>query len=79
MTQKAKNKSDNNQRFKLQMLTVVEDHLPVFYLSIPSQEITIELLRNAMRQHNDCPGFLIDGFPRENQQGLQFEQEVSLF
>lgn len=40
------------------------------------QEITIELLRNAMRQHNDCPGFLIDGFPRENQQGLQFEQEV---
>lgn len=30
-----------------------------------------------MRQHADCPGFLIDGFPREIQQGLQFEQEVS--
>ena len=30
-----------------------------------------------MRQHTDCPGFLIDGFPREIQQGLQFEQEVS--
>lgn len=30
-----------------------------------------------MRQHKDCPGFLIDGFPREIQQGLQFEQEVS--
>lgn len=40
------------------------------------QEITIELLRDAMRQHKDCPGFLIDGFPREIQQGLQFEQEV---
>ena len=30
-----------------------------------------------MRQHKHCPGFLIDGFPREIQQGLQFEQEVS--
>lgn len=30
-----------------------------------------------MRQHADCPGFLIDGFPREIKQGLQFEQEVS--
>ncbi|PFX19436.1 Adenylate kinase isoenzyme 5 [Stylophora pistillata] len=40
------------------------------------QEITIELLKDAMRQHKDCPGFLIDGFPREIQQGLQFEQEV---
>ena len=30
-----------------------------------------------MRQHKDCPGFLIDGFPREIQQGLQFEQDVS--
>lgn len=31
-----------------------------------------------MRQHKECPGFLIDGFPRENQQGMQFEQEVSV-
>lgn len=45
---------------------------------ITSKEITIELLRDAMRQHKDCPGFLIDGFPREIQQGLQFEHEVSL-
>lgn len=45
---------------------------------ITSKEITIELLRDAMRKHKDCPGFLIDGFPREIQQGLQFEQEVSL-
>lgn len=40
------------------------------------QEITIGLLRDAMRQHKDCPGFLIDGFPRDYQQGVQFEQEV---
>lgn len=46
-------------------------------MSLPFQEITIELLRDAMRLHKDCPGFLIDGFPREIQQGLQFEQEVS--
>lgn len=46
-------------------------------MSLPFQEITIELLRDAMKQHKDCPGFLIDGFPREIQQGLQFEQEVS--
>ena len=37
----------------------------------------MELLRDAMRHDTDCPGFLIDGFPRELQQGLQFEQEVS--
>jgi hypothetical protein len=41
------------------------------------QEITIALLRDAMREHNDVPGFLIDGFPREISQGEQFEQEVS--
>lgn len=40
------------------------------------QEITIQLLRDAMRYHKDCPGFLIDGFPREIQQGMQFEKEV---
>ncbi|KAJ7339397.1 hypothetical protein OS493_005792 [Desmophyllum pertusum] len=40
------------------------------------QEITIGLLRDAMRHHKDCPGFLIDGFPREIAQGLQFEKEV---
>lgn len=29
-----------------------------------------------MRQHKEAPGFLIDGFPREIGQGMQFEQEV---
>ena len=50
----------------------------LYFMCVPFQEITIELLRDAMRQHKDCPGFLIDGFPREIQQGLQFEQEVCI-
>lgn len=40
------------------------------------QEITIALLRDAMREHSDTVGFLIDGFPREISQGEQFEREV---
>ena len=40
------------------------------------QEITIELLKDAMLKHSESPGFLIDGFPRELDQGYQFEQEV---
>lgn len=43
------------------------------------QDITISLLRDAMRENKDAPGFLIDGFPREISQGEQFEQEVSGF
>lgn len=41
------------------------------------QEVTIELLRDAMRQYPQSPGFLIDGFPREIGQGHQFENEVA--
>ena len=40
------------------------------------QEITIELLKNAMELHPEAPGFLIDGFPRDVSQALQFEKEV---
>lgn len=50
-----------------------------FDSNFPYQEITIQLLRDAMRYHKDCPGFLIDGFPREIQQGMQFEKEVRIF
>jgi len=42
------------------------------------QDITISLLRDAMREHKDVTGFLIDGFPREISQGEQFEQEVRI-
>ena len=37
----------------------------------------IQLLKDAMLKHPDSPGFLIDGFPREISQGVQFEEEVS--
>ncbi|XP_057289382.1 uncharacterized protein LOC130612110 [Hydractinia symbiolongicarpus] len=40
------------------------------------QEITINLLKNAIMSAEECNGFLIDGFPREHAQGLQFETEV---
>ncbi|XP_065068415.1 adenylate kinase isoenzyme 5-like [Rhopilema esculentum] len=40
------------------------------------QEITIELLENAMMEEQDAKGFLIDGFPREISQGKQFEEQV---
>ncbi|CAB3983276.1 adenylate kinase isoenzyme 5-like [Paramuricea clavata] len=43
---------------------------------IVPQEITIELLKDAMLEHPDSRGFLVDGFPRELEQGHQFEQEV---
>lgn len=41
------------------------------------QEVVIQLLKDAMLKHPDSPGFLIDGFPREISQGVQFEEEVS--
>ncbi|XP_028408341.1 adenylate kinase isoenzyme 5-like [Dendronephthya gigantea] len=44
---------------------------------IVPQEITIELLKDAMLKHSESPGFLIDGFPREVDQGSQFENEVT--
>lgn len=54
------------------------EFMTLFFTGIHLQEITVELLRDAMRQHKECAGFLIDGFPREHQQGIQFEQEVSV-
>ena len=38
----------------------------------------MQLLRDAMLEHADSPGFLIDGFPRELGQAKQFENEVTL-
>ncbi|XP_048587761.1 adenylate kinase isoenzyme 5 isoform X3 [Nematostella vectensis] len=41
------------------------------------KEITIGLLQDAMREHKDMPGFLIDGFPRDIDQGITFEEQVT--
>lgn len=44
---------------------------------VPSQ-ITIDLLKNAMRDtSSECDYFLIDGFPRNVSQGTAFEEQVS--
>ncbi|XP_065829208.1 adenylate kinase isoenzyme 5-like isoform X2 [Oscarella lobularis] len=39
--------------------------------------ITISLLESAMLKTGDGPGFLIDGFPREISQGLEFEKNIT--
>ena len=38
----------------------------------------MELLKDAILEHPQSPGFLIDGFPRELGQAKQFEDEVTL-
>lgn len=43
---------------------------------VPSQ-ITIDLLKAAMKESPTCDYFLIDGFPRNVQQGIAFEEQVS--
>ncbi|EDO38864.1 predicted protein, partial [Nematostella vectensis] len=40
--------------------------------------IILELLRLAMVKQPNTTGFLIDGFPRELEQGLEFEKELAL-
>ncbi|KNE64646.1 hypothetical protein AMAG_10003 [Allomyces macrogynus ATCC 38327] len=40
--------------------------------------VTIDLLRSAMSASPNSAGFLIDGFPRELDQGLAFESALSL-
>ena len=37
----------------------------------------LELLRVAMVGNPNTKGFIIDGFPREMEQGKEFENEVS--
>eukprot|EP00128_Syssomonas_multiformis_P009446 Colp12_sorted_trinity150504_noHs@12603 len=39
-------------------------------------DITIELIRDAMRSQPKATGYLIDGFPRQMEQAQVFEQEV---
>ena len=42
------------------------------------QDVTICLLKQAMSDNADTNGFLIDGFPREIQQGVSFGNEICL-
>uniref|UniRef100_A0A1I8FZD3 adenylate kinase n=2 Tax=Macrostomum lignano TaxID=282301 RepID=A0A1I8FZD3_9PLAT len=42
-----------------------------------SLDIVLELIRDAMTNNASSRGFLIDGFPRELEQGVRFEKEVA--
>jgi adenylate kinase len=41
------------------------------------QETVLALLRDAMLKHSASRGFLIDGYPREVEQGIRFEADVA--
>ena len=43
------------------------------------QERVLELIRKEMVKRPNTKGFLIDGFPRELEQGQEFEKEVRVF
>ena len=40
------------------------------------QDIVLTLLKEAMLKNTQAKGFLIDGYPRELEQGTRFESEV---
>ena len=47
-----------------------------FTLFFSLQEVTVGLLKAAMLDHPGSVGYLIDGFPRELNQGELFKQQV---
>jgi len=43
-----------------------------------SREIVLELIKNAMlKEINNAKGYLIDGYPREIEQGVEFEDKIA--
>ena len=52
----------------------------MFFLNITNcflQEIVLDLIKsNICKQAATSKGFLIDGYPREIQQGIEFEKKV---
>lgn len=47
--------------------------------AIPLQDVVLTLIKEAMLKNTAAKGFLIDGYPRELEQGTRFETEVSTF
>ena len=41
-------------------------------------ETVLEMIKDKMFANRDAAGFLIDGYPRELDQGKKFEETVSL-
>ncbi|KAH8604357.1 AAA domain [Trypanosoma vivax] len=42
---------------------------------VPS-EVTVELLSNALREHPNPRGYVVDGFPRKMDQAFMFEETI---
>ncbi|RNA10658.1 adenylate kinase isoenzyme 5-like isoform X1 [Brachionus plicatilis] len=61
--------SDSPRANNLQDLMLKGERVP--------NEILLELLKDAMANKvDDCKGFLIDGYPRQLDQGVQFEEQI---
>ena len=43
------------------------------------QDIVLTLIKEAMAANSSANGFLIDGYPRELEQGTRFESEVGCY
>ena len=41
-------------------------------------KIVLDMIKEAMLANPDAEGFIIDGYPRQINQGLEFEKEVIL-
>ena len=44
---------------------------------VRTQEVTVGLLRVVMLDHPESAGYLVDGFPRELEQGELFKKQVA--
>lgn len=58
------------------MLYLLRVSLRSFVPTYLPQEVTVGLLKAAMLTSSGTQGFLIDGFPRELQQGRMFTEQV---
>jgi len=45
--------------------------------ALVSMDVVLTLLKEAMLKNKDAKGFLIDGYPRELEQGTRFESEIT--
>lgn len=58
-------------------LLVIQHLAQLTAILISSQSTVLELIKkNMVDQAADSKGFLIDGYPREVQQGIEFENTV---
>lgn len=51
-------------------------YLGIILILTISKDTVLTLLKEEMVRQKDAKGFLIDGYPRELEQGTRFESEV---